>query len=190
MTPLPRIYTSRPRSRLPYALLGLAVFAFSYTILWDEGVTSRERRQFAYIDDSANSTGSQFQALVKPSGIDISIHSRLPPYDENDKDDTLCDDVLLFMPHTLAYEGHGRQLNSYLLAALIATHLNKAMVILETPQSEFKMNSQFGCPPEAWLSDESGRKKVGRSEFDIFIDSLFSITNTPLILCLCFWDRL
>ncbi|KAL3767109.1 hypothetical protein ACHAWO_000341 [Cyclotella atomus] len=44
--------------------------------------------------------------------------------------------------------GQGSQLNSYLLASLVATYLNKALVILEPPRdfNRFSQGSQFGCP--------------------------------------------
>lgn len=66
--------------------------------------------------------------------------------------ESACDDVFLFMPYAFAHNGHGSQLNSYLLAVMIATFTNRALIILEPPNSfnVFKGNSQFGCPPEAW----------------------------------------
>jgi len=56
------------------------------------------------------------------------------------------------MPDSFGHNGHGSQLNNYILAAMIATFTDRALVILEPPPAlnNFKSNSQFGCPKEAW----------------------------------------
>lgn len=104
----------------------------------------------------------QYETLVPPSEIDYGIKGRLPWEQSNyssrkasaggDK----CGDVLLFMPQLFARNGHGSQLNSYLLAAMLATYLGKAMVILEAPQkySKYPNGSQFGCPVDAFVNPE------------------------------------
>lgn len=77
---------------------------------------------------------------------------RLPPpqaqYNPQNPNDSTCDDILLYTPHDFASLGLAKQLASYLLAALIATYTNKAMVILDAPHKSryFEGNSQFGCP--------------------------------------------
>lgn len=52
------------------------------------------------------------------------------------------------MPHSFARNGHGSQLNSYLLAAMVASYIGKAMVLLDPPlrYSKYPNGSQFGCP--------------------------------------------
>lgn len=108
------------------------------------------------------SEDSQFETLVPPSEIDYSIKNRLPweqkqcTAAEKMAATNKCNDILLFMPHMFARNGHGSQLNSYLLAALVATFLDKAMVILEAPEkySRYPNGSQFGCPVDAFENPE------------------------------------
>lgn len=103
-----------------------------------------------------------FQSLVRPSDIDSSFFRR-----KGENDTPNCDDVLLFLPYPFGHNGHGSQLNNYLLAAMIATFTDRAMVVLEPPNARnvFKSNSQFGCPPEAWKTvirrTKGMPKKVG-----------------------------
>ncbi|KAL7543907.1 hypothetical protein ACHAXR_013310 [Thalassiosira sp. AJA248-18] len=160
------MFTKPPRSRLHLALFGLALCVVSYTTLWDDVSI---RRQLAYLDDSSASTHeSQYQYLVKPSVLDGTVARRMENDGEDgEAEDSRCDNVLLYMPHTLAHEGHGDQLNAYLLAAMVATFENKPMVILEHPHSrnEFKGDSPFGCPLETWRLNEDGRKAGWDPEF-------------------------
>ena len=97
---------------------------------------------------------SQFTTLVPPSEIDYSIERRLPwnnnpqtsssnnnhqkcssmsntppPTDSKSR----CDDILLFLPHSFARNGHGSQINSYLLTVMLATYMDKAMLGLDPP---------------------------------------------------------
>lgn len=96
---------------------------------------------------------TQFETLLPPSEMDFSIDRRLP-WSSQGEDTDYCDDVLLFMPYLLAIGGNGQgsQLNSYLLASLVATYLNKALVILEPPRdfNRFSQGSQFGCPTDPY----------------------------------------
>ena len=118
----------------------------------------------------------QFETLVPPSEVDYSIKNRLPwerkGYSArrrndggsggsgNDSGDDVargkCDDLLLFMPAPFARNGHGSQLNSYLLAAMVATFLGKAMVVIERPEKywTYPNGSQFGCPIDAFKHPE------------------------------------
>ncbi|KAL7545589.1 hypothetical protein ACHAWF_008939 [Thalassiosira exigua] len=131
---------------------------------------------------------SQFQTLVPPSEIDYTIKNRLP-WEQRDRSsrkpdaiDEKCGDILLFMPQMFARNGHGSQLNSYLLAAMLATFLGKAMVILEAPQkhSRYPNGSQFGCPVDAFKNPEEFLNFKGsdhgqmemRSDFPRGIDRL------------------
>ncbi|KAL7532423.1 hypothetical protein ACHAXR_004619 [Thalassiosira sp. AJA248-18] len=110
------------------------------------------------------STDSQYETLVPPSEIDYGIQNRLQSWDQNQQcypkkkngPSTKCDDILLFMPQIFARNGHGSQLNSYLLAAMVATFLGKPLVILEAPQeySKYPNGSQFGCPVDAFENPE------------------------------------
>mmetsp|Transcript_30262 Transcript_30262/g.54800 ORF Transcript_30262/g.54800 Transcript_30262/m.54800 type:complete len:575 (-) Transcript_30262:99-1823(-) len=115
--------------------------------------------------DWGNEDG-QFETLVPPSEIDYSIKNRLPWEQKessfqtkkktNASNNKKCDDILLFMPQMFARNGHGSQLNSYLLAAMMATFLGKAMVVLEAPEkySKYPNGSQFGCPVDGFKNPE------------------------------------
>lgn len=176
MTPPSGMFTTtRPRpSRLRHATLGiglaLVICAISYTIIWDHGLVAQlsSGRQLAYLDTYRTSPlpygrimiNQNYQALLQPSGIDSSLFRTKQQggggdmmYDKGyADDDSACDNALLFLPQSFAHNGHGSQLNNYLLAAMIATFTNRAMIVLEPPASlnDFKSNSQFGCPSEAW----------------------------------------
>lgn len=95
---------------------------------------------------------TQFETLLPPSEMDFSIDKRLPWVSQDEED--YCDDILLFMPYLFAIGGNGQgsQLNSYLMASLVATYLNKALVILEPPRdfNRFSQGSQFGCPADPY----------------------------------------
>lgn len=164
---------SRPRSRLRYIILSLVLCAISYTIQSDLELTSifgrrlRSRRQLTYLDPlpsrpipySRSLINQNYQSLLQPSAIDSALFKKeiqqaqqIAGGSKGYDDESMCDNVFLFMPQQFAHNGHGSQLNSYLLASMIATFTNRAMVILEPPPklNVFKSNSQFGCPPEAW----------------------------------------
>ena len=95
---------------------------------------------------------TQFETLLPPSEMDFSIDKRIPWTSDGNGD--YCNDILLFMPYLFAIGGNGQgsQMNSYLMASLVATYLNKALVILEPPRdrNRFSQGSQFGCPIDAY----------------------------------------
>jgi hypothetical protein len=106
-----------------------------------------------------------FETLVPPSEIDLLIQRRLPEIEEGHE----CDDILLYMPNQLkaddddlALDGVEGQLNSYLMAVMLATYTSKAMVILESKEDLVPGGSQLGCPTDAFK--EAGRSK-GRQKF-------------------------
>jgi len=153
----------------------------SHAVLWDR-YRDRDRanplysernppRQLAYLDTGNNPAGTHivtyghqkidpnYNALLHPSDIDSSVFRS--KQNSNKKfvvnkgyadDESACENVLLFLPHSFAHTGHANQLNNYLLAAMIATYADRAMIVLEAPpaMNEFMSNSQFGCPPEVW----------------------------------------
>mmetsp|Transcript_5043 Transcript_5043/g.10611 ORF Transcript_5043/g.10611 Transcript_5043/m.10611 type:complete len:617 (-) Transcript_5043:37-1887(-) len=108
-----------------------------------------------------------FETLVQPSEIDLMLQRRLPEIEEGHE----CDDILLYMPNQLQnddddvnVDGVAGQLNSYLMAAMLATYTSKAMVVLESKEDVVPGGSQFGCPSnpfsEAGKSSSSGRFNV------------------------------
>jgi hypothetical protein len=118
------------------------------------------------------SENSQYETLVPPSEVDYRIKSRLPweqkahsSQKEKKAAAGKCEDVMLFMPAVFARNGHGSQLNNYLLAAMLATYMGKAMVLLEAPEkySKYPSGSQFGCPPEAFASAEEFLNSEGNN---------------------------
>lgn len=74
-----------------------------------------------FIDSDWMDHKSQYQTLVPPSEIDFKLERRLfetPGYKQ-------CGRILLYLPHDFARNGHGSQLNNYLLAAMLATYLGR-----------------------------------------------------------------
>ncbi|KAL7552740.1 hypothetical protein ACHAWF_017375, partial [Thalassiosira exigua] len=109
--------------------------------------------------DGGDNVGGSFHALTAPSS---SSHGPPPPplpfhLDPNDSA-SRCDDVVLFLPDTFSGHGIGSQLNSYLIAALIATRANRAMVMLG--ESEFLA----GCPEDVLVKDERTEKAKNNYE--------------------------
>lgn len=96
-----------------------------------------EKRSF--LDPSWREWGDalvQFETLVSPAELDFTISRRLPW--EQDESPDKCDEILVLMPEYFARNGHGSQLNSYVLAAMMATYLGKAMLVLDAPQKNTK----------------------------------------------------
>merc|ERR1719203_477649 len=101
------------------------------------------RAQFSFIDSSWRGKDEvQFETLIPPSKINFALQRRLLIKDESN-----CDDILLFLPLSVPNKRHGAELNGYLLAALLATYMDKAMVVLEVPvASKLESGSWFECP--------------------------------------------
>ena len=111
-----------------------------------------------------------FETLVQPSEIDLLLQRRLPTIEEGHE----CDDILLYMPNQQQANdddnddddvglnnGVEGQLNSYLMAVMLATFTSKAMVILESKEDLVPGGSQFGCPSDAFKEEDksSGGEK-------------------------------
>lgn len=127
----------------------------------------------SFLDFSWASWGkdtTQFETLLPPSEIDFTIDKRLT-WDQPDK----CDDVIILMPYSKAQHGQGSQLNSYLMASLLATFLGKALVILEPPRAanKYPSGSQFGCPVDAFEDDDYKHLK------EDFPDGLLRLIKHP-----------
>lgn len=116
-------------------------------------VTSKFNDKRPFLDPSWKEWGDalvQFETLVSPAELDFTISRRLPWAQDESPDK--CDEVLVLMPEYFARNGHGSQLNSYILAAMMATYLGKAMLVLDAPQknSKYPNGSMFGCPVDAF----------------------------------------
>ena len=174
---------TRRRYVPPRAILGLAACAVLYLIIiWDDvsdgdddahalrlgpgGNIEQQRRLLAFLDPveqrpvpyGRDMVDQNYQSLSWPTSIDSSMFRKQSPKDfqsSSDPSSSPCDDVLLFLPYPFSHNGHGSQINSFILASLISTYTNRAMVVLEPPNdiNGFKSNSQFGCPPEAWRTE-------------------------------------
>jgi len=166
-----------------------------------------KRRQLAYFDTvqmkpipyGRRLIDPNFQSLIHPTDIDGVMFKKQTPEDfeaastdaDTDKGGggessttikkwSACEDILLFMPYPFAHNGHASQLNSFILASLVATYTNRAMVILEPPNqlNAFKSNSQFGCPPEAWMTEV---RRTGAEPVKIGWNEDFPVGLTRLI---------
>lgn len=157
-----------------------------------------DRRQLAFLDPveqkrfpyGRDMIDQNYQSLMLPSVIDSSMFRlqnpndfQFPPYippSSSSSSQSVCDDVLVFMPQPFAHNGHGSQINSYILASLVATFENRAMVLLEPPNelNSFKSNSQFGCPPEAWRTET---RRTGAEPVKVGWNEDFPVGITRLI---------
>jgi hypothetical protein len=105
-----------------------------------------------------------YETLINPSQIDFSVDERLS-YPESEDN---CNDILLYMPYEHSINGQGAQLNAFIKVSLLATFLNKALVVLEAEKFDFlpewsrhmpasslyDSGSQFGCPADAFLGEQ------------------------------------
>ena len=102
---------------------------------------------------------AQFETLVRPSEIDFALQRRLRVGEEKK-----CDDILLYLPRVSSSTSYAEQeqvirneLNDYFLAALLATSMGKAMVILENPITRGSNNGNinwFECPVDTFSRSE------------------------------------
>lgn len=123
--------------------------------------------QFSFIDSAWRGKEEvQFETLIPPSEIDFSIQRRL--WLEGDQS---CDDILLYLPRASVKQGHATELNSYLLAALLATYMGKAMVILEAPP--FETANWFDCPLNSF------EKEAISQSNEVFPTGLSSLIQHP-----------
>lgn len=182
-----RLASGQKKNSFIYGGLFVLCGIMSYTVFWMEGLnyhhhysydlaaaTSSDQheqqqhsnRQLSFLDSIWADYGKDsfhFEYLLPPSELDLTVSRRLPvhlhvaPDDTVTHDDGLCDDILLFLPDSFARNGHGSQLNSYILAAEVATYLNKSLVIYDAPPGvhKFKGGSQFGCPTDSLLGGEN-----------------------------------
>ena len=150
--------------------------------------TSRSSPQWRSFTDPVwldwGSELTQYQTLVPPSEVDYTIERRLPWNQPNNKCINKCDDVLLFMPHIFARNGHGSQLNNYLLAAMLASFMGKAMILLEAPQkySKYPNGSQFGCPIDAFRNAEEFLKFEGKDHSELAMRPEFPLGLSRLVI--------
>ncbi|KAL3779559.1 hypothetical protein HJC23_009611 [Cyclotella cryptica] len=114
--------------------------------------TTYARQARSQSDDTALES---FATLQNPNDLDNRIEKRaieIASYYSHHTDafNQRCDNILIYMPDAFAFHGHGSQINTYLMAVLVATYLNRPLLLLE-PSGEWNTydgGSQFGCPSD------------------------------------------
>ncbi|KAL3815534.1 hypothetical protein ACHAXA_004179 [Cyclostephanos tholiformis] len=65
-----------------------------------------------------------------------------------------CGRAFLFLPDFFASHGHGSQIQLYIMAGVVSTYLDRAMIVIDPPLGMDIMSnpggSQFGCPVDAF----------------------------------------
>ena len=94
---------------------------------------------------------NEYSYLQSPQDIDPSIEIQAQQQSITD-DANRCSRIFLYLPDYYADHGHGSQINTYILAVLTATYLNRALILLEPPMAlnDYPGGSQFGCPVDAF----------------------------------------
>ena len=92
----------------------------------------------------------KYSTLQDVNDIDPSIELRAKAEANDDK----CTNLFLYLPDPphFSTHGHGSQINTYILAMLDGTYLNRNVLLVEPPNdvSTFAGASQFGCPVDAF----------------------------------------
>ncbi|KAL3802528.1 hypothetical protein HJC23_012547 [Cyclotella cryptica] len=131
-----------------------------------------------------------YETMIPPSLIDYDVDHRLSWNNNNDRsnnnsnndaDEDPCREILLTLPDEIRQSGQGAQLNHYLLSAVMATYLNKALVVAENPHYEYESGrpskdlydggSQFGCPVDAFEDDGT----TLRADFPLGLSRLIQV---------------
>ena len=132
-------------------LLLLASFTFNNE---DNHTPANNEQQYLQLFEAESSSIEKYSTLQHLNDIDQSIERRAKATASADK----CDNVLLYLPdmdHFSAH-GHGSQINTYIVAALTGTYLNRNFLILDPPNdwSSYDGASQFGCPVNAFQENQ------------------------------------
>ena len=92
---------------------------------------------------------TKYSTLQDVNDIDSSIEKRAKAEAGGDK----CNNIFMYMPDLQSFgdHGHGSQINTYIVAALMGTYLDRNFVLLEPPNGgKYAGGSQFGCPVDAF----------------------------------------
>ena len=86
----------------------------------------------------------EIDGKVKKRALEITSYYSNHPSEVNAR----CDNIMIYMPDAFAFHGHGSQINTYLMTVLVATYLNRPLVLLEPDGAwnKYDGGSQFGCP--------------------------------------------
>jgi len=96
------------------------------------------------------------------SGLLGKAEAPLQPHNSEE-----CSSIFLYVTDVIGQYGLGYQLNNYILAVLLASYLNRSIVVLDPPihgdnHSKFSSNSQFGCPLDDLNNTNYFRSGLGR----------------------------
>ena len=88
--------------------------------------------------------------------------------DIEDNNDPSCDNILLYMPDQYEDLSLEAQLQSYTLASMLATFMDKALVLLDAPPADindFESKSKYGCPSDlqAETDTKTGLSRIIRT---------------------------
>ncbi|KAL3767354.1 hypothetical protein ACHAWO_007297 [Cyclotella atomus] len=103
---------------------------------------------------------SDYTTLQNPQDVDSSVDRRADeiasyyashPSEYNKR----CDNIMIYMPNSFAFHGHGSQMNTYLMAVLVSTYLDRPLLLLEPEGvwNKYEGGSQFGCPTDVSLDE-------------------------------------
>ena len=89
---------------------------------------------------------------IRDNGVEkTSPNQHKCPESTNKYEETTCARILLLLPHIFSQNGHGSQMNNYLMGIAMATYTNRSMLLLEIPlQWGYQDGSQFGCPIDSF----------------------------------------
>lgn len=149
----------------------------------DRDVVGRNRRDLLYSggDPLYWDNQEQYANLQYSRDIDPTIEARA--YDRSFADDDddggqenggggggggRCDRALIYLPDFFASHGHGSQIQVYVMAAVVSTYLDRAMIVLDPPLGMDHMSnpggSQFGCPIDAFHNERQQRGVGGQDD--------------------------
>ncbi|KAL7482006.1 hypothetical protein ACHAW6_007692 [Cyclotella cf. meneghiniana] len=192
-----KLHLSRHKNKfvLASSILCIVINLLSWQ---DDRHSFHERTLFLRPTSSGTSANlehfSPYETMIPPSQIDVDVRHRLAWNRSHDDADDPCRDILLTMPDEIRKSGQGAQLNHYLLSAVMAAYLDKALVVAENPKFEFEIGrpsndlydggSQFGCPVDAFDDDGNSIKK----DFPLGLSRLLRVPswigrNCPVPTC-------
>lgn len=150
-------------SRVLYAIILLFVMivaSFVCLLSIDQNLITASSDDMIQKPNASSTSGeyyyfidNEFSFLQSRNDIDPSIEAQAQSKaNANDPNNHQCSRIFLYLPDYYADHGHGSQINTYILAVLTATYLNRALLLLEPPMAinEYPGGSQFGCPVDAF----------------------------------------
>jgi hypothetical protein len=126
---------------------------------------------------SLSSYQEKFSTLQETSIIDASIERQAKELSNADD----CSNLMVYLPDQFAVNGHGSQINAYILAVTSATYLNRPLLLVEPPfnQSSYASGSQFGCPVDAFEEVHSESVEVNLKIKNDFVGGFSRLIDHP-----------